>query len=306
MTILANSLSREARYQITGISGCYKVTFHVMASPCELLVKSSERQLVKQMAEHAVTETKRIELKYSRFIKGNMLDQINTNVDRWQSLDEETVALISFAKQCFELSEGLFDITAGRVLKLWAFHQGATVPEHEAITRSLKTVGFDGLKFNGNQIYIPKGVSLDLGGIGKEYACDRLAQYFSLNYPQLPVLVNLGGDISCSVLNKTPWRVGVESPEYLDHVDEIMTLSHGALATSGNSKRYIIHEGKRHGHIINPVTGYPIMGGPLCVTVKADNCLTAGMLSTIAMLQGRKAEAFLQSQGVEYKVVWSS
>ncbi len=294
------------RYQLSHINEGYRVNFRSMASPCELLIKSSSIERVKLMAEYAVTETDRIEKKYSRFIKGNHLYQINESVDCWQMLDGETSALIRFAKQCFDLSDGMFDITAGSVLKLWGFHQGAVIPSSKDIFQALKCVGFQRLKQKENHIFIPEGLSLDFGGIGKEYACDRLASYFALNYPKLPVLVNLGGDISCSVFSGTPWRVGVEEPKQLGSAEVGFMLSVGALASSGNSRRFITHNGLRYGHIINPVTGYPVTAAPLSVSVKAGNCLTAGMLSTIAMLHGSSAQDFLQSQKVEYKVIWSS
>ena len=78
----------------------------------------------------------------------------------------------------------------------------------------------------------------------------------------------------------------------------LIDLRQGALATSGDARRFLLHDGVRYGHILNPWTGWPIPDAPHSVTVAADTCTQAGMLSTLAMLQGQGAEAFLKEQGV--------
>ncbi|MDH5693642.1 MAG: FAD:protein FMN transferase, partial [Gammaproteobacteria bacterium] len=76
-----------------------------------------------------------------------------------------------------------------------------------------------------------------------------------------------------------------------------------AVATSGNTKRYIEHNGKRYGHILNPKTGWPIENAPRSVTVLANTCIEAGVLSSLAMLQGADAETFLSEEGVTFHLI---
>ena len=76
--------------------------------------------------------------------------------------------------------------------------------------------------------------------------------------------------------------------------------SNGGLATSGDTHRYVMHQGRRLGHILDPRTGWPIEGGPASVTVAASSCLEAGTLATFALLQGAGARQFLEDEGVRY------
>jgi thiamine biosynthesis lipoprotein len=74
----------------------------------------------------------------------------------------------------------------------------------------------------------------------------------------------------------------------------------GALATSGDSRRFLLKDGQRYGHILDPTTGWPVVDAPRSVTVAAPSCTQAGMLATLAQLSGRDAEEFLAAQGVQY------
>jgi thiamine biosynthesis lipoprotein len=97
-----------------------------------------------------------------------------------------------------------------------------------------------------------------------------------------------------------PWRVGVEAVDATATAARQIDLSVGALATSGDAHRYLLKGGKRYGHILDPTTGWPVDGAPRSVTVAAETCTQAGMLATLALLQGRDAESFLEAQGVQF------
>ena len=84
--------------------------------------------------------------------------------------------------------------------------------------------------------------------------------------------------------------------------ETLVKIFQGGLATSGDARRYLLHEGKRYSHILNPKTGYPVEEPPRSVTVAADSCTQAGLLATLAMLQGKGAEDFLASQGLTHWV----
>ena len=82
----------------------------------------------------------------------------------------------------------------------------------------------------------------------------------------------------------------------------LFQLYNGAIATSGDANRFLLKNGKRYSHVLNPKTGWPVEGAPHTVSVAANTCVEAGMFSTLAMLQGKQAEAFLKKQGVAYWV----
>ncbi|SQH76837.1 FAD:protein FMN transferase [Shewanella benthica] len=277
-------------------------SFNAMASRCEVLIRTADREQAYIMAYQVLQETRRIEQKYSRFNNSSLLSRLNATAGDWQNIDVETSALLVFSKQCFDLSDGMFDITAGPILKLWTFGPDANVPPSASIQRALKYVGFDKLIIEASRLHLPRGMSLDFGGIAKEYACDRAASLLTLDYPHIPALVNLGGDIACASIVDKPWQVGIEDPSELDNATRTISLTGGGLATSGHTRRYLLDGGKRYGHILNLNTGYPVERAPLSVTVIAANCLLAGMLSTIAMLKGANAQDFMASQDVYFHI----
>ena len=79
-----------------------------------------------------------------------------------------------------------------------------------------------------------------------------------------------------------------------------INLTSGGLATSGDSRRFLIKDGVRYSHILDPTTGWPIPGAPGSLTVAAGSCVEAGMMATLAMLQGPEARPFLEAQGVQF------
>ena len=148
-------------------------------------------------------------------------------------------------------------------------------------------------------------MELDFGGLGKEYAVDRCI-ILANEFTDEPVLVNLGGDlaVTCSRKYDEPWKVAIESPDSdikkTANADMIISLNSGALATSGDAKKFFIKEGVRYGHVLNPKTGMPVFDAPRSITVVAPQCIQAGVLSTLALLQGTQAENFLATQGVKF------
>lgn len=83
----------------------------------------------------------------------------------------------------------------------------------------------------------------------------------------------------------------------------LLELEHGALATSGDSRRFLLKDGVRYGHILDPRTGWPVADAPRSVTVAASSCTEAGLLATLAMLEGPGARTFLESQGVRHWIL---
>ncbi|QUM78525.1 FAD:protein FMN transferase [Moritella sp. 24] len=277
-----------------------------MASPCQILLDNVDEALADNLTAQAYTEAKRIELKYSRFRDGNIMAQLNNAEGSAISLDEESIRLINLADLCFQLSGGVFDISSGVLGKLWHFKQQTQLPSDVDIQALLPHIGWQKAHWKAPLLTLSKGMQIDLGGIGKEYAVDKVAQLLQNEMGQLQIdsafLINFGGDIYANKLrsNGEAWQVAIEDPKHLGHSKLMVNLSQGGLASSGDSQRYIEVDGQRYSHILNPKTGYPIVGGPSQVTVYAQNCVQAGMLATIALLQGEFAEDFLKAQDCRY------
>jgi thiamine biosynthesis lipoprotein len=119
-----------------------------------------------------------------------------------------------------------------------------------------------------------------------------------------PFLVNFGGDLRANrPPPHGPWQVGIERPDTDRQASLLLELTQGALATSGDSRRYLLKNGVRYGHILDPRTGWPVPGSPRSVTVAASTCTEAGLLSTLALLNGARAQQFLEEEGVRYWIL---
>jgi len=278
----------------------YSGVFNAMASPCEVLVESENKLLATQLIEVVYQEAKRIENKFSRYLIGNVTHTINHSHGKTIQLDQETAQLIDFAFTCYQLSENLFDITSGVLRKVWHFDGSDHIPSKQQVLPLLEHVGLHKLTWSAPFFSMPQGMEIDLGGIGKEYAIDSCLKKTQAIHSDTPILLNFGGDLICNGprLNKQAWTVGIESVGNKKNV--IIALKKGALATSGDANRYLYKAGIRYSHILNPITGYPVEKAARSVTVAAESCIEAGLLSTMAILQGEQAESFLVDQAIKY------
>ena len=145
-------------------------------------------------------------------------------------------------------------------------------------------------------------MEIDFGGIGKEYTVDRVSQKLRESSSS-SALINFGGDLAVTrpPTERQGWQVGIESvSEHGPAADRVIELRAGALATSGDARRFLLRDGVRYSHILDPRSGWPVRRAPHSVTVAADTCTQAGMLSTLAMLEGENAEAFLRAEEVRH------
>lgn len=245
-------------------------------------------------------EAWRVEGKFSRYRDDSVLAHIHARRGIEVEVDEETASLIDFAGQCHGLSQGAFDVTAGVLRHAWNFDGSDRIPEPAAIQRLLPLVGFEKLQWHSPRLLLPAGMELDFGGIGKEYAVDRAYDLLAA-FRSAPFLVNFGGDLRANRPPAPgPWQIGIERPDTDREATLVLDLEHGALATSGDSRRYLLNNGVRYGHILDPRTGWPVPNAPRSVTVAASSCTEAGLLSTLALLHGARAEEFLEEQGVRH------
>lgn len=294
--------------QISNQKDSHYIRFNAMASPCEVIIQTQDKRLALQVAQCVSREVWRIEDKYSRYDERSICSQLNSSAGEKVAIDEETFLLLNFAEQCYQLSDGLFDLSSGVLRKVWSF-DGASgecqqFPDASEVGQLLRLVGWNSVVYDQKTITLPPSMELDFGGIGKEYAVDR-SILLAKKLTDEPMLVNLGGDLAVTGprLNSQPWQVAIEHPD-CDAMgqpqDMIVALKHGALATSGDARRYLIKEGVRYGHVLNAKTGWPIINAPRSITTVAPQCIQAGILATLALLQGEHAEQFLTEQDITF------
>lgn len=273
-----------------------------MASPCELLIETGDAALARRLLEHADAEAQRIDRKFSRYRDDSLVHAINTSGGRAVTVDEETARLIDYGEALWRLSEGRFDLTSGVLRYAWTFDEGPVRADPARIPALLERIGWHRVQWQRPVLTMPAGMEIDFGGIGKEYAVDAAAKLADQVAPGLSCLINFGGDVAVRNARQLdePWRVGIESLVRTGSAERVVKLSRGALATSGDSRRFVIHDGHRYSHILDARTGWPVRNAPHSITVAADTCTQAGTLTTLAMLQGEKAEQMLRESGLQY------
>jgi thiamine biosynthesis lipoprotein len=286
------------------------VEFTAMGCPCSVeAFAKSEAQLHECLAL-ARAEIERIEAKYSRYRHGSWLSELNRSAGLSDSieLDQESRGLFDFADQLYIISKHRFDITSGVLGTLWRFAAQddpmTAPPSQKAIDEILPLVNQRLIERGPDAIRLPLvGMSVDFGGIAKEYACDRVAQLLRLNGID-GGCVCLGGDIT--VFGKRdderPWLIGIERPQQPTLIEHAVSLSNASLATSGDYARCFDFEGKRYGHLLDATTGWPVHD-LRSVSVIAPLCTAAGAVARLAMLQGATWQRFLLEQGLAWRVV---
>ena len=265
----------------------FRVAFKAMGCPCEIRVYAESEALAARITQAGRDEITRLETKYSRYRDDSLTARIQRSAGdaRGVTVDDETAALLDYGAQAHEQSQGLFDLTSGVLRRAWNF-RAAQPPTSDAIQAILPMIGWKKLQWQRPQLRLPEGMELDFGGLVKEYAADCAARLCRDAGAQHG-LVDLGGDIAVIGPHPdgSPWHVGIRHPRKPETAIASIELASGAIASSGDYERFIEYQGRRYGHVLNPISGWPVEGLS-SVSVLAEHCLIAGTASTIAMLKG--------------------
>lgn len=196
--------------------------------------------------------------------------------------------MILEAEKAYYFTGGAFDITVKPLMDVWGFYRKkGKIPSDEEIKAALQKVGFNKLhldkKRKSLRFTVP-GMALDLGGIAKGFALDLAAEKIS---PSGRCILNLGGNLKFSG-GKHPFYVGIKNPSSPDKLfpHRIEVPTGFAVSTSGDYERFIKYNGKLYGHIIDPLSGYPV-SGKFSATVVIPSAARADWLSTAVFLKGQ-------------------
>ena len=240
---------------------------------------------------------------------GNKLREIESGLLSWTDEDSQISKLNAAAGETTEVSDeldgylakieqlagdsdGAFDPTLGKVIRLWNIDgEDPHVPEASELDALLKDVGYQKVTLDGNKVTLAKDTTLDLGAVGKGIGCDVISEFLKDQKEVEGMILNLGGSSVFAYEQKpddSPWKVAVTDPrdtegEYLGAI----TIEGGEfLSTSGDYEKYFMEDGKRYHHILDPKTGYPVWNGLDSVTIVCDNGLLADGLSTACFVLG--------------------
>ncbi|MBI3715869.1 MAG: FAD:protein FMN transferase [Betaproteobacteria bacterium] len=283
--------------------------FRAMAGENRIELYAPDFADAERIATAAIAEVQRIEAKYSRYRDDSVVTQINRNAGGAPvAVDAETAQLLDYAETCFQQSGGLFDITSGVLRRAWNFKLDRP-PSQAEIAPLLPLIGWHQVERTttdlGATVRLQQaGMEIDFGGFGKEYAADRAAAVL-LDHGVRHAFVDLCGDVVVTGphADGTPWGLGIRHPRREGELLASLPLAAGAVATSGDYERFLMHEGRRYSHILHPRTGQSVESFQ-SVTAFAPSCLVAGSLTTIAMLRGEgEGGAWLEASGAPFVAV---
>lgn len=273
------------------VVGGRKFTFRALGTLCQVtFYASASRVAGEQFKAATVRWVAEFEARYSRFLPESLISLINQSAGQsWVELDEEADRLFALCQELYFLTRGAFDPTAMPLIKLWNWKANPpVVPTDAEIAAAKQLAGWSKIQRRKGAIYLPReGMSIDLGGVGKEYAVDRVMQ-LGAQHGLNNVLVDFGQDLCmCGAPPSKPaWHIGLEDPAKPGKCWVSLAVKDRAVATSGDYLRNFQINGRRYGHIIDPRTGYPVDNGCRAVSVIAPNCTIAGILSTSAFILG--------------------
>lgn len=201
--------------------------------------------------------------------------------------------ILKKAKRIHRLSGGAFDPTVMPLVNAWGFGPGESFTLTEKEVDSLRAmVGFEHVRFSRTRVRKTRpGVQLDMGGIGQGFGADMIFNFLKGQGIE-HMLVELGGEGRASGRNlkkDKPWMIGILDPNATvdrQFFKAYVTLHGGAFTTSGNYFNYRVIGGRKFGHTIDPVSGYPVQHSLLSVSVFADDCTTADGWATAFMVMG--------------------
>ena len=284
----------------------HKRKLSMLGSPLEITVVARDTIQGNQFIDLAITEVKRIEYLISDWIPSTQISQVNKNAgSKPVKVDKEVFDLVGRAIKVSQITSGAFDISYASMDKIWKFDGSMkAMPTEEAIKKSVSKIGYKNiiLDSKAQTIFLKnEGMKLGLGGIGQGYIADKVKELlFSKGCNS--GIVNVSGDINAwgRQPDGNPWTVGIVNPLNKNKVFATFPLEDSAVETSGNYEKYVIFNGIRYSHIIDPRTGYPAQG-VVSVSVFAKQTEIADALATGIFVMGVEVGIDLVNQlkGVE-------
>jgi thiamine biosynthesis lipoprotein len=287
----------------------FKVATLLMGNQFEISAVSDNEQNANRIINAGIDEIKRIEKLLTTFHDSSETNLINRNAGiEPVRVSEEIFNLIERSIKISSITQGAFDITYGSIDKsLWNFDtQMKSLPDKQTAREMVRLINYRNIvldRENSTVFLKEKGMRIGFGGIGKGYA----AEMAKSKMQQLGItngIVNASGDLTTWGLqpNGDEWTVGIANPNISGEVFSFLKISGLAVATSGNYEKFIMIDGKKYSHTIDPRTGLPVTGIK-SVTIITKNAEIADAMATPVTIMGVKAGLHMINQMKDVDVI---
>lgn len=280
----------------------FSKSLKLMGNRFTITVVADDEDFGNKNIQAAITEIQRIEALFSTYQKHSQTNLINDNAGiQPVMVDEEVFNLIQRSIHISKITQGAFDISYGSIDKsLWNFDQTMTqLPSLETALKMVHLIDYNNIILDSEKQTVflkEKGMRIGFGGIGKGYAAEMAKKILVKNQVKSGI-INASGDLTAWGLqpNGKPWTIGIANPDAPANAFSFLEISDRAIATSGNYEKYVVINGKKYSHTIDPKTGLPI-SGIKSVTVIANNAEFADAMATPIAVMGIKNGLFLVNQ----------
>lgn len=279
-----------------------------MGGRFDITIVDKDSLSAEQNIDLVITEITRIENLISDWKADSQISKVNQNAGIQPiKVDREVFELAQRAVKLSEITNGGFDVSFAAMDRIWKFDGSMTeMPSAEAIKKSVEKVGYKNIILDSTEstIFLKlKGMKIGFGALGEGYATDK-CRAMMIEKGIKAGIINGSGDMSTwgKQPNGKDWKIAITNPFKPEKNLAVVPLKEGAVTTSGSYEKFVVFNGKRYSHIINPATGYPATG--LCsVTVFGPNAETANGLSTSMMVLGQKEGLLLLLKFPEYSCI---
>ncbi len=282
----------------------------MMTSPFEMTVVAKDTTEGNKYIDAAIAEVSRIENLVSDWKPQTQISDVNRNAGiKPVKVDTEIFQLIQRAIKVSKLTDGAFDISYAAMDKIWKFDGSMKeMPTPEAIKKSVEKVGYEKIildEKNETVFLRDVGMKLGLGGIAQGFIADKIKIKLTA-MGCTSGIANVSGDISAwgKQPDGKPWTIGIINPMNKNKIFATFPLVDSAVETSGTYEKYVVFNGVRYSHIINPKTGYPAQG-IVSVTIFAKQTEMADVMAKGVFLHGVEGGLALVNQlkGIECIIV---
>jgi thiamine biosynthesis lipoprotein len=273
----------------------YKKAMKLMGNHFEITVVAEDEAWAYDQIDKGVQEIQRIEKLLTTFSEDSETNLINSNAGiAAVKVSTEIIELIQRALKISSVTQGAFDLSYGSVDKsLWNFDTTMTeLPSKELAKKSVRLINYKHIIIdteNSTVFLKEKGMRIGFGGIGKGYAAE-CAKKVMQQAGVTSGVVNASGDLTTwgTQVSGEKWTVGIVHPELASSIFSYMNISGLSVATSGNYEKFIMIDGEKYSHTINPRTGLPVKGIK-SVTIVSTNAEIADAMATPVMIMGINA-----------------
>lgn len=274
----------------------------LMGNNFAITVVGENAEFANDNIQAAIAEMQRIEALFTTYQPSSQTNLINDNAGLQPvKVDSEVFDLIQRSIHISKITQGAFDISYGSIDKsLWNFDKTmTTLPSRETASKMVHLIDYRNIILDSEKQTVflkEKGMRIGFGGIGKGYAAEMAKKILVKNQIKSGI-INASGDLTAWGFqpNGKPWTIGIANPDAPTNAFSFLEISDKAIATSGNYEKFVMINGKKYSHTIDPKTGLPITGIK-SVTVIANNAEFADAMATPIAVMGIENGLFLVNQ----------